>query len=70
MTIKYGHFSKQLALYPLAQPSIEHDLPLWLEEENEYEVYHTTSYPFCTLDAIIGGGQPNEDDPIDQILQT
>jgi len=30
MTIKNGHLSKHLVLYPLAQPSIEHDLPLWL----------------------------------------
>ena len=28
MTIKNGHMSKQLVLYPPAQPSLEHDLPL------------------------------------------
>ena len=28
MTIKNGHMSKQLYLYPLAQPLLEHDLPL------------------------------------------
>jgi len=32
MTIKNGHMSKQLVLYPPAQPLLEHDLPLWLEE--------------------------------------
>lgn len=69
MTIKNGHFSKKLVLYPLAQPSIEHDLPLWIEEEEEDEVYHTTSHPICTLDVVIGGGKPDEDDLIDQILQ-
>jgi len=70
MTIKNGHLSKELVLYPPAQPSIEHDLPLLLEEEEEEdEVYHTTSHPICNLDVVIGGGKPNEDDPIDQILQ-
>jgi len=68
MTIKNGHLSKQLVLYPPTQPSLEHDLPLWVEEEEEDEVYHTTSYPIYTLDAIIGQGQPDEDDLIDQIL--
>ena len=33
MTIKNGHLSKKLVLYPHAQPYLEHDLPLWLEEE-------------------------------------
>jgi len=39
MNIKNGHLSKQMVLYPPAQPSSEHDLPLWLEEEEEDEVY-------------------------------
>lgn len=39
MTIKNGHMSKQLVLYPPAQPLLEHDLPLWLEEEDEDEFY-------------------------------
>ena len=56
MTIKNGHLSKQLVLYPPAQPSLEHDLTLWLEEEEEYEVYHMTSHPICTLDVVIRGG--------------
>lgn len=38
MTIKNGHLSNQLVMYPLAQPSLEHELPLWLEEEEEDEV--------------------------------
>jgi len=66
MTIKNGHLSKQLVLYPTSQPSLEHDLPLWLEEEEEDEVY---SSPIYTLDATIGGGQPDEDDLIEKILQ-
>ena len=41
MTIKNMHMSKQLVLYPPAQPSLEHDLPLWLEEEEEDEVCST-----------------------------
>jgi len=28
MTIKNGHISKQLVLYPSSQPFLEHDLPL------------------------------------------
>lgn len=68
MAIKNRHLSKQLVLYPPTHPYIEHDLPLWLEEEEEDEVYHTTSHRIYTLDVIIGGGKPNEDDLIDQIL--
>lgn len=52
MTIKNGHMSKQLILYHLAQPLLEHDLPLWLEEEDEDEVY---SAPLCTLGIAMGG---------------
>ena len=39
MTINNGHMAKQLVLYPPTQPSLEHDIPLWLEEEEEDEVY-------------------------------
>jgi hypothetical protein len=56
ITIKNGNFSKHLVLYPLAQPYIEHDLPFWLEEEEEDELYYTTPHPICTLDIITGGG--------------
>lgn len=70
MIIKNGNFWKRLVLYPLAESSIEHDLRLWLEEEDEDEVYHTTSHPICTLDDVIGGGQPDEYDLIDKIIQT
>ena len=59
--------SKQLAVYPLAQPSLEHDLPLWLEEEEEDELYSAKLY---TLEAIIGGGQQDEDDLIEHLLQS
>jgi len=41
-------------MYPPNQPSLENDLPLLLEDEEEDEVYHTTSYQLCTLDTIIG----------------
>ena len=54
MTIKNGHMSKKLVLYPPAQPPLQHDLPLWLEEEEEDEGYSTHIY---TLEAIIRGGQ-------------
>ena len=50
MTIKNGHMSKQLILYPPTKPLLEHDLPLWLEEEDEDEVY---SAPLCTLEISI-----------------
>ena len=39
MTMKNGHLSKQLVLYPPSQPPLEHELPLWIEEEEEYEIY-------------------------------
>ena len=67
MTINNRHLSKKLVLYPPPQPSIEHDLLLWLENE-EYEGYHTTSHPIYTLDVVIGRGQQDEDNIIDQIL--
>ena len=58
--------SKKLVLYPPAQPSLEHDLPLWLEEEEEDKIYWAQLY---TLETTIGGGQPDEDDLIENILQ-
>lgn len=53
MTIKNGHISKQLVLYPHTQPSIEHDLPLWLEEEEEDKFYSAKLY---TLETTMGRG--------------
>jgi len=67
MTIKNGHMSKQLVLYPPVQPSLEHDLPLWLEEEEEDEVYFAQFYD---LEATMGGGQQDEDDLIEHLLQS
>ena len=52
MTIKNGHMSKQLVLSPPTQPLLEHDLPHWLEEEDEDEVYST---PLCAVEATMGG---------------
>ena len=66
MTIKNGHMSKQLVLYPPTQPTLEHDLPLYFEEEEEDEVYYAQIY---TLGATIGGGQQDEDDLIEHLLQ-
>ena len=65
MTIKNGPMSKQLVLYPPAQPLLEHDLPLWLEEEDEDEVYFA---PVCTVEATRGGPQ-TEDDLIENLIQ-
>ena len=59
--------SKQLVIYPPTQPSLEHDLPLWMEEEEEYEVYSTQLY---ALETTMGQGQPDEDDLIEHILQS
>ena len=65
MTIKNGHMSKQLVLYPPAKPLLEHDLPLGLEEEDEDEVY---AAPLCTVEATMGGPQI-EDDLIEKLIQ-
>ena len=65
MTIKNGHMSKQLVLYPPAQPLLEHDLPLWLEEEDEDEVY---SAPLCALEIAMGGNPQDEDDMIENLI--
>ena len=67
MTIKNGHLSKQLVLYPPTQPYLEHDLYLWLEEEEYDEVYSSQLY---TLETAMGGGNLNEDDLIEHILQS
>ena len=66
MTIKNGHMSKQLILYRLAQPLLEHNLPLWLEEEDEDEAY---SSPLCTLETAMGGKPQDEDDMIENFIQ-
>ena len=65
MTIKNGHMSKQLVLYPPTQPILEDDLPLWLEEEDEDEVYST---PLCTVEATLRGPQ-TEDELIENFIQ-
>ena len=52
MTIKNEHMSKQSILYRPAQPLLEQDLPLWLEEEDEDEVY---SALLCALGIAMGG---------------
>jgi len=52
MTINNGHMPKQLVLYPPAQPLLEHDLPLGLEEEDEDGVYFA---PLCALGIPMGG---------------
>jgi len=66
MTIKNGHMSKQLVLYPPTQPLLEHDLPVWLEEEDEDEVYFT---PLCVVEATMGGKPQTEDDLIEKLIQ-
>ena len=67
MTIKNRHMSNHLDIYHLAQPSLEHDLPLWLEEEEEDEVCSEQLY---SLKETIGGGQQYEDDLIEYLLQS
>jgi hypothetical protein len=57
--------SKQLVLYPPAQPSLEHDLPLWLEEGEEDEVY---SAPLCTIETN-RRNPPTEDDLVENLIQ-
>ena len=66
MTMKNGPLSKQLVLYPQAQHSIDHDLPIWVEDEY-YELYNTA--PMCTVDSILRGGQLDEDELIDHAIQ-
>ena len=50
MISKNGHLTKELVLYPLAQPFVEHDLPLWVEEEEEEFFYQSSPYLVCALD--------------------
>ena len=66
MTIKNGPLSKQLVLYPPTQLSIDHDLPIWLEDEED-EVYNTT--PICTIDFVLRGEHLDEDELIDCVIQ-
>lgn len=67
MTIKNGHMSKKLILYPPAQPLLEHDLPLWLKEEYEDEVYPA---PLCALETVMAGKPQDEDDMIENVKKT
>ena len=59
--------SKKSVLYPPTQPSLENELPLWLEEEEEDEVYLDE---ICTLETNMGGQQLDGDDLIEHILQS
>eukprot|EP00253_Pinus_taeda_P016090 PITA_16090 len=52
-------------LFATADAYIKHDLPLWLEEGDEDEVY---SAPVCTLEATLGGPEI-EDDLIENLIQ-
>jgi len=45
MTIKNGHLSKELLFYPPTQHSIECDLPLWVEDEEEDEFFSYNPLP-------------------------
>lgn len=65
MTIKNGPMSKKLVLYPPTHPLPEHDLPFWLEEGDEDEVY---SAPLSTVETTRGGPQ-TEDDLIETLIQ-
>ena len=58
--------SKQLILYYLGQHLLEHDLPHWLEEEDEDEVY---SVPLCAIETIMRGQLQKEDDIIENLIQ-
>ena len=53
-------------LYPPTHPSIDHDLPIWLEDDED-ELYNTA--PMCTIDFILRGGQLDEDELIDHAIQ-
>ena len=66
MTIKNGHMPKKLILYPPTQSLLKHDLPLWLEEEDEDEVY---SAPPCAAEIVMRGKPQNEDDIIENLIQ-
>ena len=44
---------------------LEHNLTLWLEEEDEDEVYST---PLCVVEPTMGGPQ-TEDDLIEDLMQ-
>lgn len=65
MTIKNGPMSKKLVLYPPAQPMLEHDLPFWLEEGDEDEVY---SRQLCIVETTRGGPQI-DDDLIESLIE-
>ena len=68
MTIKNGNLSKKLLVYPSHQPSIKHDLHLWVEDEEEDEWYHTTPYPIFNLYIVIVCAKLDEHQIIDHIL--
>ena len=66
MTIKNGPLSKQIVLYAHSQRLIDHDIHIWLEDEED-ELYNTA--PMCTVYAILRGVQLDEYELIDHAIQ-
>jgi len=70
MTINNGHLTNHLGLYQPTQPFVKHDLPLWVEEEEEEEdFYRSSPYPFFTLESIVGSRKLDEDYLIDNLFK-
>ena len=57
--------SKQLILYPLSQPLLEHDIPPWFKEDED-KVYSTVLY---ALEISMGGKPQYEYEMIENMIQ-
>ena len=63
MTISDGTKTKNLTLYPLAQPSVEAETSLWMEAEEEEGVQ-----PLLTIGKALTFKDETEDDAINNFI--
>ena len=63
MAISYGTETKNLTLYPLAQPTLEVETPLWMELEEEEGVQ-----PLLTIGKDLNFKDETKDDAINSFI--
>jgi hypothetical protein len=67
MIITNGQSPKKLVLYPLSQPLITQNFPMWVEEEEE--LVHASFYLIFTISTTLANGPIDKDTFISNFLQ-